>query len=116
MGVQEDFQPNARWLWEVRHFVKQALVGAPFLDDIVLVASELATNVVRHADTVFTVRVITDDERVRLEVSDSSSVIPAFEEITESQRGLRLIETVSERWGIDLLEDGKTIWAEFRAE
>lgn len=116
MGVQENFDPDAGLLWAVRRFVTQALVGVSSVDDIVLAASELATNVIRHARTAFTVRVLTDDQRVRLEVSDGSSVVPAVEDLIESQRGWRLIETISDAWGVESTEDGKTVWAEFSAE
>ena len=82
-------------------------------DDVVLAASEFAANVIRHAHTPFTVRLNTDEERVRLEVSDGSSIIPAVEDLSESNRGLRMIEAISSRWGVEATESGKTVWAEF---
>jgi anti-sigma regulatory factor (Ser/Thr protein kinase) len=85
----------------------------PYRDDIVLAASELAANVIRHAKTRFTVRLSAVDEVIRLEVSDGSSIIPAIKDLAESYRGLRMIEAVSEQWGIETTETGKTIWAEF---
>lgn len=116
MSAQEDFEADARSIRAVRLFVTQALSGVVSTDDVVLAASELATNVIRHARTSFTVRVVRDKERVRLEVSDGSSVMPAVEDITESQRGWRLIEALSERWGVAPTETGKTVWVEFRSE
>lgn len=113
MGVQENFEPNVEWLWAVRRFVAQALVGVASVDDIVLVASELATNVVRHAGTPFTVRVMNEGTRVRLEVSDGSSIVPAIEDLKDSQHGLRLVNAFSETWGIEPTDEGKVIWVEF---
>lgn len=116
MGVQERFDPDPEWLWAVRSFVAQTLVGVPSLDDIVLVASELAANVIRHAGTSFTVSVMREGERIRLEVADGSSIVPALEDLTESQRGLRLIHAIAETWGIEPNEDGKVAWAEFQGD
>lgn len=116
MGVQENFPPDARVLWAVRLFVAQALVGVTTVNDIVLAASELATNVVRHAQTPFTVQVMNEGERIRLEVSDGSSIIPAVEDLTDSQRGLRVISGVADDWGIEETDSGKVVWAEFGSE
>ncbi|MEX0946487.1 MAG: ATP-binding protein, partial [Acidimicrobiia bacterium] len=77
----------------------EAIPGATHLDDVILAASELAANVIRHAETAFTVRLIANENLVRVEVSDGSSIIPALEDLTESHRGLRLIEAISEDWG-----------------
>lgn len=114
MPVPEDFEPEPQSAQAVRRFVEGALPGiSPLDDDIVLAASEFAANVIRHARTRFTVSLITDDDRVRLEVSDGSSIIPAVEDLSESFRGLRMIEEISTRWGVEATRDGKTMWAEF---
>lgn len=97
----------------VRRFVRGVLHDSPRLDDVVLAASELATNVIRHADTEYTVGLDQDDNGVRLEVSDGSSIIPAVEDLTHSKRGLRIIEGISDRWGIDSTDSGKKVWVEF---
>jgi len=113
MAVQQDFESEPQSAQAVRRFVEDALAGAPSLDDVVLAASEFAANVIRHAQTPFTVRLDTDEDRVRLEVSDGSSIIPAVEDISESYRGLRMIEAISSRWGVEATRSGKTVWAEF---
>jgi anti-sigma regulatory factor (Ser/Thr protein kinase) len=115
MAVQRDFAAEPDSAREVRRFVEEALPTASHLDDIVLTASELAANVIRHVGTPFTVRLTDDHRSVRIEVSDGSSVIPAVEDLTDSQRGLRMIDSVSEDWGIEPTEDGKTVWVEFDA-
>ena len=96
----------------VRRFVEETVPRAPNLDDIVLVASELASNVIRHATLPFKVRIFPDGDMIRLEVSDGYSIVPAIETLVE-HRGLRMIESVSQRWGADTSETGRTIWAEF---
>ena len=77
-----------------------------------MLSSDLATNVVHHARTDFKVRVASQDAMVRLEVSDGSSVLPAVDDLAESQHGLRLIEALTRGWGVEEHPDGKTIWAE----
>lgn len=116
MKAQRDFDPDLGSPGAVRRFVEENLPVAPQLHDVVLASSELAANVVRHAQTAFTVRLIANEHLVRLEVSDGSSIIPAVEDLTESQRGLRMIEAISEQWGIELNESGKTVWVEFNNE
>jgi len=111
--VQRDFEPEPHSAQAVRRFVEAALFGAPALDDIVLTASEFAANVIRHAQTRFTVRLIPADDRIRVEVADGSSIIPAVEDLSESHRGLRMIDAVATQWGVDATENGKTVWAEF---
>ena len=111
--MKRDFQPDPASVRMVRRFVEEAIPQVPNVDDIVLAASELASNVVQHAKTPFKVRILLGDELIRLEVSDGSSIIPAIEDLVESYRGLLMIESVSERWGAETTETGKTIWAEF---
>lgn len=107
-----DFEPRVEAIPEVRSFVRDALAGSPLTDDVALVASELAANVVRHAQTEFTVSLHFGD-LIRLEVADGSSIIPAVEELSESYRGLRLVEAAAQQWGIELTDTGKKVWVEF---
>jgi hypothetical protein len=112
MIEHRDFEPRPAAVGAVRTFVREALAGSPLQDDVVLVASELAANVVRHAQTAFTVSLAVEDS-VRLEVSDGSSIIPALEELSESYRGLRLVEAAAAQWGIELTANGKKVWVDF---
>lgn len=110
---QENFQPEPPSARAVRQFVTKTLAEVPQLDDIVLTASELASNVIRHAHTPFTVQLELHENMVRLAVSDESPYVPAVEDADESHRGLRLVDAASDKWGIDGNRNGKTIWAEF---
>ena len=75
--------------------------------------SELATNVVRHARTHFTVTVAWDGANLRVEVSDASPLTPR-PQLTppdrESGRGLLLVDAIATTWGVDLSPEGKTVW------
>ena len=113
MFHQRDFQPDPLSARAVRQFVAEALKGSTQLDDIVLTASELASNVIRHAHTPYTVRLELRADLIRLEISDGSSIVPAVADLSDSQTGLRIVTATSDNWGIEGARNGKTIWAEF---
>ncbi len=108
-----DFPADVRSVRAVRSFIREAIPDSG--GDVMMVASELATNVVRHAQTEFTVTVEVTDT-IRLEVSDGSSIMPAVEDILEGEHtgglGLRLVEDLTDRWGVETSESGKTVWVE----
>lgn len=113
MPAQETFDPHPYSARAVRSFVSEALPEESDQEDIVLVASELATNVIRHAHTPYTVRVTGDDRWVRLEVCDGSSILPAVPDPDDGKRGLRMIEAIADEWGVEPTDDGKVVWAQF---
>ena len=81
-----------------------------------LVVTELATNAVRHARTLFTVAMTWDGRRLRIEVSDAHPVPPEPRDGVPADatggRGLLLVEQLADRWGYDPHERGKTIWCD----
>lgn len=88
----------------------------PRYDDVLLLVSELVTNSVRHSngddrtEEEVVVRVAKQGSVVRLEVSDPG---PCFDEDADrgSGLGLRIVERIADRWGID--KEGRcTVWAE----
>ncbi|MFI2376764.1 SpoIIE family protein phosphatase [Streptomyces sp. NPDC018964] len=88
-------------------------------DEIELVADEMITNVLMHTEgsATVTLRVLDGGERrVRVEVEDSSSALPRRREAGESGvsgRGLFLIETLTDAWGVEARGSGKCVWGEF---
>ncbi|MCX2923379.1 SpoIIE family protein phosphatase [Streptomyces sp. NEAU-W12] len=88
-------------------------------DEIELVADELITNALMHTEgsAVVTLRVLTGGERrLRVEVADSSSALPRRREAGESGvsgRGLLLVETLADEWGVEARGGGKCVWCEF---
>ncbi|WEH15710.1 ATP-binding protein [Streptomyces sp. VNUA24] len=93
--------------------------GSPDLDDIVLVASELASNVVRHGPLLereFEVAVTAlADGSCFIEVSDEGTTVPRLQEVgewDETGRGLRLVDHIAAAWGVwSRGRHGKTVWA-----
>ena len=100
-----------------RHFVESILTawGQPEHGwTAALLISELSANCALHARTDFTVRVELADDAVRLAVTDGSRRSPAVRDYgTEATtgRGLRMVGQLATQWGVDLHEDGKTVWA-----
>ena len=89
------------------------------VDDARLVASELATNAVRHARTAFTVTVDGRDGSVTVRVRDGSRSLPssgASGILATQGRGLMLVAALSLAWGVTVeaeAEGGKSVWASF---
>lgn len=103
-----------------RQFVHEQL-GAHDLshlaEDIALVASELATNVIMHALTPFTVRLSAFPDAVILAVVDGSVQEPVLlnaRALDVSGRGIAIVDVVSGAWGVVVTADvGKSVWASF---
>jgi anti-sigma regulatory factor (Ser/Thr protein kinase) len=103
-----------------RDFVCEHLVAHGLLylvEDVRLVASELATNAMVHAHTPFVVTLSETDGGVRLTITDDSPTVPVrtSPQVTDmGGRGLMLVELLSEEWGAGTDSDGsKSVWAAF---
>lgn len=103
-----------------REFVCMHLVAhdlAHLVDDVRLVASELATNAVAHAQTPFVVTLSTRDGSILLDIQDGSpsDVLASTPDVMDmSGRGLMIVEVLSQEWGTT--SDGrgfKSVWASF---
>lgn len=100
-----------------RRFV-ESLLGSWGLPDLgwtaAICVSELAGNCALHARTPFTVAVTRlATGAIRIEVSDGSRRRPAMRDYgtdATTGRGLRLLEDLSNGWGVDVRTDGKTVW------
>ncbi|MFW5469086.1 ATP-binding protein [Knoellia sp. CPCC 206435] len=103
-----------------RAFVREHLVEhdlSHLVDDMVLAASELATNAIQHARTPFDVELSRANGLVRIVVTDSSASTVtrrAPDDLDESGRGLMIVELVSHEWGTDTDRHGlSSVWASF---
>jgi anti-sigma regulatory factor (Ser/Thr protein kinase) len=93
------------------------------MDDLVadtqLVVSELVGNAFQHApgpDTV-ELELVLHDDAVHVHVNDGSALRPMVRAARHDEatgRGLRIVEALSERWGVADHEGGKQVRAEIR--
>lgn len=97
-----------------RRFVRETLIDLPpeIVDHAELMASELATNCVRHARTEFELS-IDLEEPVRIELSDTGGGHPRAlspTQLDSTGRGLQIVAALSESWGVVPNNNGKTVW------
>ena len=88
----------------------------PIADAVMLTASELVSNVVRHTDSSGLLQAWDPkpDIPLRLEVKDYYPGLPAIAtDPVVGGRGLAIVDKVADAWGVDPTTDGKVVWAEF---
>ena len=105
-----------------RGYVEEALQDFPaeLRETAALLASELATNAVRHAggqDFEVAVRRSAAERRLWVGVTDCGGHDPVVRRpdvTTEGGRGLQLVGLLADRWGVrrDRATDAKTVWFE----
>ena len=105
---------------QARTFVSQHLIDHRLLylvDPVRLVASELATHALVHAQSAFSVTLASSDHTVLLTVQDDSPAIPTRRvagSMDLTGRGLQIVDSVSLDWGTNEDRDGsKAVWASF---
>jgi Histidine kinase-like ATPase domain/MEDS: MEthanogen/methylotroph, DcmR Sensory domain len=119
--ISEFFLPVPLAIRAVRQFVQSTLVdwgATELLEDAAIVASELATNAVRHARSPFRVSMSRTGSTFKLMVhdgSDDSAQAQPFTADAEGGRGLTLVAALCPAWGTEYVADGKIVWAELAA-
>lgn len=87
----------------------------PAVDDSALLVSEVVTDAVLHVRLPIELVVRKVRSAVRVEVFEQGrrSPKPLYPDIeTTAGRGLSLVQAVAGRWGIDDIDDGRTVWFE----
>ncbi len=115
--------PQSTSVAEARRLVRSLLASsreagraanAALADTAAVVVSELVTNALLHAGTpIVLAGRIEEDRRLRLEVEDGGRHLPVprhYASTAGTGRGLRLIEELSEAWGVEQHARGKTVW------
>jgi hypothetical protein len=110
---------------EARSWIAGLLPAGDPLDDLLMIASELAGNAIKHTrsgspDGLFTVDLAWSAEAVRLSVGDQGSgEVPVLRPKTarqaeedEAGRGLFLVDALSSAWGTAGDAGGHWIWAD----
>jgi DNA-binding NarL/FixJ family response regulator len=116
--LERDLPPEPRSASQARQALTTALISEvpdSALDTLVLLTSELVTNVVAHARTTchLGVELFADVVRVSVSDEDARPLAPrAAGDDAESGRGLGLVEMLSSNWGVITRATGKTVWFE----
>jgi anti-sigma regulatory factor (Ser/Thr protein kinase) len=102
-------------LVDVRHRAAAACQGpvAELGDDLALCVSELVTNALLHGEGPVRVVVLCARASVTIAVRDRARRTPQLV-LSSSHvggRGLRIVDALSHRWGMEFGADGKTVWA-----
>lgn len=85
------------------------------LHELELMVSELVTNAIVHAQTAFTLRIVTSEHAVRVEVSDQTPGTVRAHRAGPHEphgRGLHIVQTLADHWGVHDTRSstGKTVW------
>ncbi|MGH9018228.1 MAG: ATP-binding protein [Acidimicrobiales bacterium] len=100
-----------------RRFISDTVVDVPdeTMETAALIASELATNCVRHATSSFELRVEQLPDCIRIEVEDDGDGQPVVRSPgphDTSGRGLQIVSALADDWGVVTKSGGtgKTVW------
>jgi anti-sigma regulatory factor (Ser/Thr protein kinase) len=110
------FAPSLASATGARRFTEQVLDGWHLDDvrDVVrLLVSELVINAVLHARTAITLCLHHESGWLRVEVSDGSTMPPVLHTpgpTAPTGRGLQIVASLSDEWGVDVQREGKTVW------
>ena len=120
--VSSTHEPVAAVGRGIRRYVRVLLenwgLGAEIVEDALVVVEELVATVVDHART----RVALGGQRsstiLRIAVQDECAADPVlqpFDAHARRGRGLQLVASLSQQWGYEHHDGGKTVWADLAA-
>lgn len=113
--------PEPRSAGEARHFVAEHVgnvLSAEVTEVAVLLTSELVTNVIVHARTPMLLSVDVDAYRLTVALADEAPRGPvrrSGEGTRLTGRGMHLVESLSNHWGVEPTPVGKKVWFEISA-
>jgi anti-sigma regulatory factor (Ser/Thr protein kinase) len=111
----QTFPAEAQSVPAARRFATRLLAGSgpDVLQAAELMVSELATNSVRHGNTRFDLTIERTSNEIRVEVTDQGGGTPALRSPGPDEptgRGLRIVDMLSDQWGVERRVGGKTVW------
>ncbi|MFI7037877.1 ATP-binding protein [Microbispora rosea] len=104
---------------EARRFITATLGAWPVVESAELIVSELATNAVRHTASArfggkFIVSIQAEPDQVWLGVADEGGPgVPRLVRPSDDEggRGLFLVASLADNWGVYGNQAGRTVWA-----
>ena len=118
ISASTELPPSAASAARARRFVAAALAALPdrrAVEVAELLTSEVVTNAVVHGGSAVRVEVETVDGRTRISVCDNDPGQPEVRSPSlddESGRGMRLVDSLARRWGVQPAGSGKCVWFE----
>jgi anti-sigma regulatory factor (Ser/Thr protein kinase) len=94
-------------------FLSADWLSAESRDRLALLVSEVATNSIKHARNGFTLAIERVEDAIRVEVSDRGPGFPVVLELAPDVphgHGMRLVQALSDDWGVVAEPWGKTVW------
>jgi anti-sigma regulatory factor (Ser/Thr protein kinase) len=116
MMIRRSFERSEESVSAARRFVAGTIadVAVELQDSVSVMVSELSTNALVHAASGFEVTVDRSEGGVFVAVGDRGNGTPVLQSPASSEphgRGLRIVEALSDEWGISSSVDaGKTVW------
>ena len=103
---------------EARRFVLGHLperAAGDDVDRVLLCVSELVSNAIEHGRDPRHLELVVTGRKVRVEVRDADPRRPEPQTVSALSlrgRGLQIVATASDRWGVDSHAEGKVVWFE----
>jgi PAS domain S-box-containing protein len=121
-AFEERLPPQPSSVAEARRLVRMLLERSnreDLMEPAVLLVSEIVTNALLHAGTDIDLSARVDARGVRIEVGDGSSHLPSrrsYAPTSGTGRGLLMIESMVDDWGVTRHAHGKTVWFELSSD
>jgi len=91
-------------------------VSSDFADDALLLTSEVVSNATAiGGGCELRAWYLADEGALRVEVADHSTVVPVMAQpppSATSGRGLGIVDSIADAWGVERRADGKSVWFE----
>ncbi len=104
-----------------RQFTRTHLRDAApeLIEPLELMVSELATNCIKHAHSTFELALTITGDAIKVEVTDTAAGAPVMQSPGPQDltgRGLRIVDLLSDRWGVRQAGSAKTVWFTIQPE
>ncbi len=115
--------PEAESVAGVRRFTTEVLaawaVTPNLTSDLVVVVNELVTNAILHSRSPIELRLSRTADRIVVAVHDGTDVVPRMRRANlnaEHGRGLQMVASLTDRWGVRPTATGKSVWCEISTQ